>query len=87
MQTSNFVNGNEPPMLLLHGEEDTTVGVFNQEVLISALNKMGNPSVGTLYPKLTHISILMSLTPLLRKGSTTIEDMDKFFKSLIRTTT
>ena len=83
MQTSNFVNGNEPPMLLLHGAEDTTVGVFNQEILITALNETGNPSTGALYPKLTHIGILMSLTPWLRKDSTTIDDMDTFFKSLI----
>lgn len=81
MQTKNFVNGNEPPMLLLHGEEDTTVGVFNQEILVKALNQVGNRSNGILYPKLTHISILMSLTPLLRKDSTTIDDMDQFFKS------
>ena len=84
MQASNFVTGNEPPMLLLHGEQDTTVGAFNQEILITALNEAGNPSIGTLYPKLTHISILMSLTPLLRKNSTTIDDMDEFFKGLIK---
>ena len=83
MQTMNFVDGDEPPMLLLHGAEDDTVGVLNQEVLIEKLNALGNRSSGILYPKLTHIGILMSLTPLLKRDSTTIDDMDQYFKSFL----
>ena len=83
MQTMNFVNGNEPPMLLLHGAEDDTVGVKNQEVLLEKLIAVGNKSTAVLYPDLTHISILMSLTPALKNGSTTLADMDSFFKSLM----
>ncbi|NNC98814.1 MAG: alpha/beta hydrolase, partial [Gammaproteobacteria bacterium] len=49
MQTMNFVNGNEPPMLLLHGAGDNTVGVRNQEVLIEKLSEVGNTSRGVLY--------------------------------------
>jgi acetyl esterase/lipase len=83
MQAMNFVNGDEPPMLLLHGAEDDTVGVRNQELLIEKLSAVGNPSTSILYPGLTHTSILTSLTPVLKKNSSTLDDMDKFFKSLL----
>jgi len=80
MQTKNFVNGNEPPMLLLHGAEDETVGEFNQTILIEKLTEVGNQSTALLYPKLTHTGILASITPLLTKDSTTLIDIDTFFK-------
>ena len=80
MQTKNFVNGNEPLMLLLHGAEDETVGEFNQTILIEKLNGVGNNSTAVLYPKLTHTGILASITPLLTKDSTTLIDIDTFFK-------
>jgi dipeptidyl aminopeptidase/acylaminoacyl peptidase len=82
MRTENFVNGNEPPMLLLHGDADTTVGIHNQEILLASLNEVGNPSSGKLYPGVSHIGIVASLTPLLKKNTTTLEDMDAFFKNL-----
>ena len=83
MQTKNFVNGNEPPMLLLHGENDETVGEFNQTLLIEKLRAVGNESTARLYPKLTHTGILASITPILQKDSTTLIDMDSFFKKLL----
>lgn len=81
MKTMNFVNGNEPPMLLLHGAKDTTVGVRNQEVLIEKLNQVGNPSTGRLYPGLSHVGIVASIAPPLRRNTTTLADMDSFFKA------
>ena len=83
MQTMNFVDGDEPQMLLLHGEKDDIVGVKNQEILVEKLNAIGNSSKAILYPKLTHISILLSITPWLQRDSSTLEDMDQFFKGLI----
>ena len=82
MQAMHFVDGDEPPMLLLHGGKDETVGVMNQEILLEKLNAVGNQSKGILYPNLDHISILMSITPWLQGDSTTVEDMDMFFKNL-----
>lgn len=82
MQAMHFVNGDEPPMLLLHGEQDEIVSVLNQDILIEKLNALGNSSKGILYPNLDHRSILLSITPWLKKENTTIEDMDQFFKGL-----
>lgn len=80
---SSFVNGDEPPMLLLHSEGDTTVGVHNQTTLLASLKQAGVDSQGIVYPELSHIGILLSVTRLFRKQTNTMADIDRFFKRVI----
>lgn len=84
IKTKNFVDGDEPAMLLLHGGADKTVSARNQEVLLAALHKVGNSSQGKVYPGVSHVGILLSLTPPTKGDSDTLDDMDTFFKSVLK---
>ena len=42
MQASHFIDGTEPPMLLVQGNKDSVVGKINIERLAKALDKNGN---------------------------------------------
>lgn len=83
MQVNTFIDGDEPEMLLLHGEADSTVGVENQIALTKKLKKVGVPVSSKVYPKVGHIKILMTLTPPLKGGVSTLDDMDTFFNRML----
>ena len=51
-----------PPMLLLHGTADTTVGPFHSERLAEALAAAGRPVRLRLFPDMAHIAILGALS-------------------------
>lgn len=84
MQTRSYVDGDEPPMLLLHGGKDDTVGVRNQEVLYEMLQQTGSKSIAKVYPDVGHIKILMSLTPPFNGKISSLDDMDKFFQQVLQ---
>lgn len=54
----NFITGKEPPMLLLHGANDTTVGLFNLTLLEKAIKDKGGMVETKLYPGIAHIGII-----------------------------
>lgn len=83
IKLNTFIDGKEPPMLLLHGKDDRTVGVQNQTALQAEL-KANNVSVDSkIYSKMGHVKILLSLAPPLTSVTTTLDDIDEFFKSKI----
>jgi acetyl esterase/lipase len=57
----NFVDGDEPPFLLLHGSADTTVWPANSELLARKLDGVGVEAVLRLYRGVGHSRILMAL--------------------------
>lgn len=57
-QPVNFVDGDEPPFLLLHGDDDRTVWLRNSERLAAKLRAAGVPAELRVYPKLGHVRIL-----------------------------
>lgn len=83
MQINTFIDGDEPSILLLHGAEDSTVSVLNQESMLSALAAAGNPGRGIVYPDIGHVKIVLSLTPPLLGSATTLNDMDEFFRATL----
>lgn len=75
-QPVNFVDGDEPPTLLLHGDDDKTVWLQNSEHLAAKLRAAGVPVELRTYPGLGHVRILSafrfpSLAP-------TLEDTARF---------
>lgn len=62
MQAGNFVNGNEPPMVLLQGEDDGTVNRINIRRLSEALRQHGVCHQTRLYPGVGHIGIIGAFT-------------------------
>lgn len=61
-----FTAGDNPPMLLLHGEDDESVWVKNTKNLAAAVTKAGGPVETVLYPKMSHSFIVASLASPLR---------------------
>ncbi|MGI9258121.1 MAG: alpha/beta hydrolase [Gammaproteobacteria bacterium] len=56
-----FVDGSEPPFLLLHGAEDTTVFTSNTAELSAAVRNAGGQVTQKLYPDIGHFKILLAL--------------------------
>jgi acetyl esterase/lipase len=77
-QPISYVRADSPPMLLLHGAADKTVRPRNSVSLGEKLAKTGAPVETKIYPKLSHAGMLLALTPLLRKRSTVLQDVEAF---------
>jgi acetyl esterase/lipase len=59
-QPVNFIDGDEPPMLLLQGTDDDEVPPHNAEVVAERAQAMDGTAVLKLYPGVGHSSILLS---------------------------
>lgn len=81
MQAPTFIDGKEPPMLLLYGQNDKSVGLFNLEQLRDKIKAKGG-RVGTkIYPDIGHAEIVGTLTWFWRSRAPVLEDVASFFKS------
>lgn len=60
-QPVNFVDGDEPPFLLLHGSDDKRVWPRNSARLTARLQAVGSAVEHRVYPDLGHIRILSAL--------------------------
>ena len=60
-QPINFVDGHEPPMLLLQGNEDDEVPPSNAEAMEERARAMDGTATLKLYPDVGHSSILLAL--------------------------
>lgn len=77
MQVPTFINGDEPPMLLLWGEEDSVVGKINIDRLVPEIKKHGGVVETQYYPDFGHIGIVANLA---RSPDPVAQDCDQFFK-------
>lgn len=60
-QPINHVGPDAPPMLLIHGEADTTVGAFHSRNLNALLKGAGHKPALELYPEMSHTDPLISI--------------------------
>jgi acetyl esterase/lipase len=67
-QPINFVDGDEPPALLLQGEEDTEVFPSEAISMEGRYRQMGEPVELKLYAGLGHEGVVFALGPLHRKA-------------------
>ena len=77
-QPINFVRGDAPPMLLVHGLKDETVRPKNSRNLAAALHACGASVSLKLYPKASHSDTVAALTSLLRGRAPTLADIRAF---------
>jgi dipeptidyl aminopeptidase/acylaminoacyl peptidase len=77
-QPINFVDGKEPPLLLLYGGEDDTVGEKNMLNLSAAITAADGRVESKTYPGLSHSGLLAALSIPLRAGNTVREDIRAF---------
>lgn len=57
-QPVHFVDGDEPPFLLLHGRSDRRVWAANSEILARRLRKAGRPVTLKLLPRVGHVGLV-----------------------------
>lgn len=60
-QPVRYVDGDEPPMLLLHGDADRVVERHNSISLQQALKRAGGDAELKVYPDMSHLGILLTL--------------------------
>lgn len=78
MQVDNFVDGGEPPMLLLHGLDDRTVGRINIDRLQPVLEDNGVEVISRFYPDTDHTGILANFSAPYQADSELFQDMIDF---------
>lgn len=82
-QPINFITGNEPPTLLLHGEADTRVGLHNTRNLAARIRKFGGYVETTTYPEVSHTGILVAFASPLRNNKPQLERVSAFINQMV----
>lgn len=77
-----FADGQNPPLLLLHGENDEIVWPANTRSLAKAVSHAGGPVETVLYPKMSHSFIIGALGSMLRNSSDVINHVDDFVRRM-----
>jgi acetyl esterase/lipase len=73
-----FVDGDEAPMLLLHGEDDDTVFLFNTFDLSKKVRDAGGSARHIIYPDVGHLGILFALARPFRDIAPVLNDAAAF---------
>jgi dipeptidyl aminopeptidase/acylaminoacyl peptidase len=84
MQVTTFIDGHQPPMLLLYGDADRTVKLANLERLEQRIKQKGGRVEKQVYPGVGHRDIAAALTWLNIRGTPVLRDMKTFFQSNVR---
>lgn len=80
MRANAHITGSEPPMLLLHGKGDTTVGEFNYQTLFDKISQeQGVVELKIYEQNITHTNILLKLHPWFGRDINVVEDINCFF--------
>lgn len=77
-QPINYVDGKEPPLLLLQGLEDHTVYPKNTRNLAAKVRAKGGKVEAIYYRRKTHISLVAALAAPLRYTGTVLSDIADF---------
>jgi len=78
----NYAANPAPPMLLLHGDDDTTVGPYNSADMAAALKGAGQTVTHTVYKDVAHIGIILALAKPFRGNAPTLADSAAFIDGL-----
>lgn len=77
-----YVDGNNPPLLLMHGRNDETIPVSNTESLAKRVAQNGGAVETVLYDSLSHAMILNSLASYLRGRADVLDNIEEFIKRM-----
>jgi acetyl esterase/lipase len=75
---AEYVDGDEPPMLLLQGLSDGEVDPKNSTRFAAKLNAVGDRVATKFYPNVGHIGLVLSLAPAFARSSTALDDTIQF---------
>ena len=76
--TVNHVHNNNPPTLLLHGEDDTIVVPESATVLQQKLEDAGVPAQAHIYSGVSHKDIIVATSRGLHFLAPTLKDIERF---------
>lgn len=81
MRVTTFIDGTQPPMLLLHGDADTRVRLTNLEKLEQRITQQGGCVQSKIYRDVSHAGILGALAWFYPRGVAVVDDILKFLHS------
>lgn len=84
MTVTNFIEGNEPPMLLLWGADDELVGRRNLDLLNAKITQQGGHTETKIYPNVGHIDMVSQFIWFLPNKAPIEQDIAKFFTQQLR---
>lgn len=73
-----YAEGDNPPILLMHGEDDENVWVKNTRNFAAAIKKAGGAIETVIYPKMSHRMIVASLSKPLRGQTDVLGHISEF---------
>jgi acetyl esterase/lipase len=79
-QPIHYVNGDEPPLLLLRPAQDTVVDPGNSERLAMRVEQKNGKAILKTYNRVGHLSILGTISPLLSFLAPTRSDLVAFIR-------
>ncbi|MFC5527231.1 alpha/beta hydrolase [Rhodanobacter ginsengisoli] len=79
-QPVHFVDGDEPPMLLMQGTTDRVVWPRNARSLAAALTREGEPVELKMYPDTGHATILLAMSRPFRGKAPVLDDVASFMR-------
>lgn len=79
-QPVRFVDGDEPPMLLLHGTADKEVEPANSQSLADAVHRLHGDVTLKFYPGVKHSELLFALSRPFRDSANTLNDIVAFIE-------
>jgi len=82
-QPVHFVNGDEPPMLLMQGATDKIVWPRNAQSLANQLRREGEPVELKLYPDIGHMAILFAMSRPFRAKAPVLDDTVSFIQAQV----
>lgn len=77
-----FADGQNPPLLLLHGENDEIVWPDNTRSLAKAVANAGGPVETVFYPKMSHTLIISAFGSVLRGSTDVVDHVSDFIKRM-----
>jgi len=77
-QPVTYVDGSNPPLLLLAGDADTTVRPANTRSLAARVVAAGGAVASRIYPGIGHIGIVTAFAPLFSGRAPVLDDVWRF---------
>ncbi len=84
MQVTTFIDGAQPPMLLLYGDEDSVVERYNLERLTQRITERGGCVRPIIYHAVGHTSLLGALSWFNPGSVPVVENILAFLSSCVR---
>jgi len=79
MRVPTYVDGQQPPMFLLHGAEDDLVVFKNAQKVEEAVKKYGGSIKLKLYPDMGHIDLVSAFAWVKKNDTSVPDDTTNFF--------